>query len=173
MITVGGEAFSTETISRVGIRDFAVTVQAAVFDNVVENLAGGGGDSGETTPTNTSYLYLDNMWIVPADHFLHAEFETQIGGATNADKRAELYTAENGSIYGLIVHRNDTDVLGNPHPTARQVYETIDIIDGESWGMPSAEHSKMVFVADSTGSTLGLAAEGTLEIQVVNRTAGL
>jgi len=165
VITIGGDAFSNETINRAKLERFGIAIQAAVWDNKVD-LANSPYSSG-----NLSLLGLDNMFLVPADNYIYVELGTQIGGSL-ANRRAEVYTHDNDAQYGMVVDRDDIDNLSNPISQYRIVYETIPVIDSTSWSMPTLP-SKLVFVADSEGGTLLTAATVSIQLQVATRTVGV
>ena len=162
VITIGGDAFSRETISRGKLTNFGIAIQCAVWDN---ETAGYPGD------VNSSYIYLDNMFLVPAENYLHVELGTEIGGG-RSNRRAEVYTHANDEVYGMVVERDDKDPVGQYHPPARRVYEGIPVIDGETWSMP-VTRSKMVFVADSEEGSLATDATVIMQVHVALRTIGI
>ena len=122
---------------------------------------------------NDSFLYLDNMQLVPADNYIHVEFNEYTGGR-NSNRGAELYTHDNGEVYCLSIARDDQgntrDSLVYADP--RVVYESAPIVDNENWYMPTSP-SKLVFVSDSATSELSDIAAVDIEIQTSVRTANV
>jgi hypothetical protein len=161
VVSIGTNGLNTEMEERISLRDFRVSIHATVIDNAT-------GYISSTETENLSFLYLDNMWLVPAEHYLHAELPQNIGG-DKAHLRAEVYTDDTGAQYGVIIHRKDEDSLGQPHPNARRIYYAIEELDGTSWAIPNYEDSELVFVGDSNGGTLSLNAKVNIGVQTVQR----
>ena len=159
VITIGGDGFSTEIENRVTLKSFRLSIHATVIDNY----------QAGSVPVNLSWLYIGSMQLVPAEKFIYAELPVQI----DATYKAEIYKEESGGVYGLIIWRDDTDGLGQPHPNAREVYYSIADIDGESWAMPTLEGSKLVLVTDNDTGTTGKTATANVGLRVVSRTVGV
>ena len=157
VITIGGDSFSYESIKRANLNTFGIAIQSAVWDRYV-------------TSENKSILYLDNMRLVPAEHYIYAELTTPIGGRS-ATRRAEIYINEDNSTYGLVVERDDASSVGSEITYSQDVHETISIIDGGNWSMPIT-NSKIVLVASSDfGSSTTSTA--MVDIIVRSRTVGI
>lgn len=159
IITIGGDAFSSEIIRRAKLSNFGIAIQAAVFDGHT-NAAG----------EKDSAIYLDNMQLVPADNYVHVEF----GKATDAYSVAELYTHDNGDVYCLSVERDDQgntrDSLVFSNPSF--VYESAPIVDSDNWYVPAAP-SKLVFVSDGPSGGLTISSAVDIQMQAMIRTANV
>ena len=164
VIDIGGAGFSYETLRRAALRDFAISIHAAIWDQDAS------GYPGEWS--NAAFLYLDTMWLVPADNFIHVVLDTPIGGgAQDSNFRAEIYMDEAGGVYGLQIWETDKDGLGGVLASKLQVRESITDIAADNWSMPTAENSVLIFVADTTeGSTLGKSATVIMQLESMSRT---
>jgi hypothetical protein len=165
LITIGGDGFSPDIVRRAKLSNFGIAIQVAVWDYYFT-------DEGVFGRTGSAF-YIDNMFLVPADNYVHAELGAWIGGKY-ANRKIELYTRDDDSVYCFSIERYDQDrtrdslvYTSNP----RKVFESAPIVDSEEWAMPPMP-SKLVFVADG-GPVAGLpvSAAVDLQLQTILRTA--
>ncbi len=158
VIDIGGGGFTYDMLDRAYLRYFAISIHATVFNNYVYD------------QENQDFIYIDNMFLIPADHFLFVELDTVVGGPANADKRVEIYMNEDNSVQGLVVRKNTSNFLGQPLAGEQAIYEAVATIDHSNWGMPILENSKLVFVADGDNKTISKTAIVNLQFESQPRT---
>ena len=152
VITIGGDSFFSESIDRSWLTEFSLSIHATVIDGVT--------GAEIYTDNNTSFIYIDDMYLVPADKFLYYEIETPIGD-TEVSKRIEVYGHESDAVYGMVVNRDEFSGIGSPLAGRHAVFETIAGLNSENWTMPTTVlDSKLVLVADSPISTMALSLRG-------------
>jgi len=159
VISIAPNGFSAENKNRIWPGWFAVSVHATCIDPVI---------SGPSA--NASILYLDNMFLVPAERYLYAEMDTEPGAPGNHDKMAEFYQDESDSVYGYIVERTSESNITSQNVIDRQVYDVITDIEAETWTMPTQNYSVLVVVADSGEGTALLTGKLNVDFNVAART---
>ena len=126
-IRIGGEGWTTEARNRTYLSGFRIKIDATLID----------GDYKDDR------LYLDNMYLVPADHYIYVKLGRPIAGGA----RIELYQQYDNTVTGYVTARFDDDGPG-PLPVTRQMFFTIDDIKSENWGWPVELGSAFVIVSD-------------------------
>lgn len=126
-ISIGGGMWGIEVKDRLVLEGFNI------FAESMKN------DGGAKT-----MFEIDNMKIVPADHYIFVDLDAEI----KPNRRVEVFTNNKGIISAYVVESVSGDAAGKPLALARKVYGEASNLTHENWGVPWEAGSALVIVGD-------------------------
>ncbi|NIQ09999.1 MAG: hypothetical protein GWO23_10095 [Gammaproteobacteria bacterium] len=151
-INIGGGLWGMDVQNRLVLDNFSIFTQSQLAQ----------GDSDVE-------FHMDNMELVPANHYLYLELDKRIGPRN----RIEVFQNIIGKVHAYVAESRQKDRPGFPLQGLRNVYSGISNITEENWAVPWEEKSLLVAVADDDQfNSKNSRSQLRLDMAIKHRTEG-